>query len=184
MVTSAVLVQYGNSSNITSTGGCTIPNMTNCVAYAWWNFCLFYPQCKGVYGLFLHRSMGRMKWTTSHHEQTLPLLPSPRLFEQESPHCLVTGILFKQLWQKYSMPKLFNVPEIFASHSSVTHSKWRKRVFSALVNAVSIWRHCMLTCDKFNPLAPNDIYTHHTTQLTSRHCILNIYSTNTFTEYF
>ena len=37
-----------------------------------------------------------------------------------------------------------------------------------------------------NLLAPNDIYIYisRTSQLTSRRCILNIYSTNTLTEYF
>jgi len=35
-----------------------------------------------------------------------------------------------------------------------------------------------------NLLKPNDIYICHTTQLTSSHYILNIYSTNTRTEYF
>ena len=35
-----------------------------------------------------------------------------------------------------------------------------------------------------NPLAPNDVYISRTTQLTSRCCILNIYSTNILTEYF
>jgi hypothetical protein len=43
-----------------------------------------------------------------------------------------------------------------------------------------------------NPLAPNNVYTHthiytyicRTAQLTSSHCILNIYSTNILTEYF
>ena len=34
-----------------------------------------------------------------------------------------------------------------------------------------------------NSLAPNDVYTR-TAQLTSRRCILNIYSTNILTEYF
>ena len=38
------------------------------------------------------------------------------------------------------------------------------------------------TC--FNPLTSNDVYIHRTAQLTSRRCILNIYSTNIFTEYF
>ena len=33
-------------------------------------------------------------------------------------------------------------------------------------------------------MAPNDVYISCTTQLTSRRCILNIYSTNTLTEYF
>ena len=35
-----------------------------------------------------------------------------------------------------------------------------------------------------NLLKPNDIYICHTAQLTSRHYILNIYSTNICTEYF
>ena len=35
-----------------------------------------------------------------------------------------------------------------------------------------------------NPLAPNEVYTRRTAQLTSRRCILNIYSTNILTEYF
>ena len=37
---------------------------------------------------------------------------------------------------------------------------------------------------QFNPLAPNDLYISRTAQLTSRRCILNIYSTNILTEYF
>ena len=36
----------------------------------------------------------------------------------------------------------------------------------------------------FNPLAANDVYIRLTTQLTSRRCILYIYSTNILTEYF
>ena len=35
-----------------------------------------------------------------------------------------------------------------------------------------------------NPLKPNDPYTGRTAPLTSRHCILYIYSTNICTEYF
>jgi len=36
----------------------------------------------------------------------------------------------------------------------------------------------------FNPLTPNDLYKCRTAQLTSRRCILYIYSTNIRTEYF
>ena len=36
----------------------------------------------------------------------------------------------------------------------------------------------------FNPLVPNNLYIRHTAQLTSRRCILNIYSTTILTEYF
>ena len=35
-----------------------------------------------------------------------------------------------------------------------------------------------------NPLTPNGLYSGHTAPLTSKRCILNIYSTNTGTEYF
>jgi len=35
-----------------------------------------------------------------------------------------------------------------------------------------------------NPLTPNDHYSGRTTPLTSKHCILYIYSTNIGTEYF
>ena len=35
-----------------------------------------------------------------------------------------------------------------------------------------------------NPLTPNDLYVSHTTPLTSKHCILYIYSTNVGTVYF
>ena len=37
---------------------------------------------------------------------------------------------------------------------------------------------------KFNPLMPNDLYISRTTPLTSKRCILYIYSTNVGTEYF
>ena len=44
--------------------------------------------------------------------------------------------------------------------------------------------NAVLNLDSINPLAPNDVYLSRTAQLTSRRCILNIYSTNILTEYF
>ena len=41
-----------------------------------------------------------------------------------------------------------------------------------------------MNSEKINTLAPNDVYISRTAQLTSRRCILNIYSTNILTEYF
>ena len=35
-----------------------------------------------------------------------------------------------------------------------------------------------------NPLVTNDVYTRRTAQLNSSRCMLNVYSTNTLTEYF
>ena len=40
------------------------------------------------------------------------------------------------------------------------------------------------TCSCFNPLTPNDLYMSRTAPLTSKLCILYIYSTNVGTEYF
>jgi hypothetical protein len=42
----------------------------------------------------------------------------------------------------------------------------------------------MLIQNCINHLAPNDVYIRRTAQLTSRRCILNVYSTNILTEYF
>ena len=44
----------------------------------------------------------------------------------------------------------------------------------------------MQNCDLnfFNPLTPNDLYSGRTALLTSKQCILYIYSTNIGTEYF
>jgi len=44
----------------------------------------------------------------------------------------------------------------------------------------SLEAHCVV----FNPLTPNDDYSGRTAPLTSKRCILCIYSTNTGTEYF
>ena len=44
--------------------------------------------------------------------------------------------------------------------------------------------NCRPNVGSLNPLAPNGVYIRRTAQLTSRRCILNIYSTNILTEYF
>jgi hypothetical protein len=54
---------------------------------------------------------------------------------------------------------------------------WAEAEFYVLIMAMTM----MI---RFNPSAPNDIYICRTTQLTSRRCILNIYSTNILTDYF
>ena len=47
-----------------------------------------------------------------------------------------------------------------------------------------MWRERKSKGDLFNPLTPNDTYSGRTFPLTSKRCILYIYSTNTYTEYF
>ena len=51
-----------------------------------------------------------------------------------------------------------------------------------IFNPLSQLHIMLLSC--FNPLTPNDPYSGRTAPLTSKHCILYIYSTNTGTEYF
>jgi len=43
---------------------------------------------------------------------------------------------------------------------------------------------CVCVCGVLNPLTPNDPYRGRTAPLTSKRCILYIYSTNIVTEYF
>ena len=51
-------------------------------------------------------------------------------------------------------------------------------------NAVSICRTANTQASELNPLTPNDHYRGRTAPLTSKRCILYIYSTNIGTEYF
>ena len=51
------------------------------------------------------------------------------------------------------------------------------------VTSVNLQSHLSNIKNFINPLAPNDIYVCRTAQLTSRRCILNIYSTNMLTEH-
>ena len=48
----------------------------------------------------------------------------------------------------------------------------------------SMYSHSRKQLTYLKPSAPNDVYISRTTQLTTRRCILNIYSTNILTEYF
>jgi hypothetical protein len=72
-------------------------------------------------------------------------------------------------------------------------------MFVCVCVCVCVRAYCVVTCDcphvtnvyyvgtyklRFNPLTPNDPYMGPTAPLTSRRCILYIYSTNTRTEYF
>ena len=58
--------------------------------------------------------------------------------------------------------------------------------FFPLPNLTVIWQRGkhINNDNNINSLTPNNVHISHTTQLTSRRCILNIYSTNILTEYF
>jgi len=71
------------------------------------------------------------------------------------------------------------------SYWSKTHSPdqqichWLIKPTTTPASHFSVWRK-----EFFNPLTPNDHYSGRTAPLTSKRCILYIYSTNTGTEYF
>ena len=60
----------------------------------------------------------------------------------------------------------------------------RKTEHQHLVNVHFMYGATRHRIPVINPLAPNDIYICRTAQLTSRNCILNIYSKYILTEYF
>jgi len=55
-------------------------------------------------------------------------------------------------------------------------------IFDALIPSFGIW--CFIRFSSFNPLTPNDPYSDRTAPLTSKRCILYIFSTNIGTEFF
>jgi len=64
---------------------------------------------------------------------------------------------------------------------SVLFSNSPQSVFSSYLD---IWRINKIFRKAFNPLTPNDLYISRTAPLTSKRCILYIYSTNVCAEYF
>ena len=92
----------------------------------------------------------------------------------------LTEDLLESLWPTYLEP-LFDVS---VSPEEGLHLK---EIFA--VEMLGYFAFWLLTAGKpyrpiINPLTPNDDYSGRTTPLTSKRCILYIYSTNTGTEYF
>jgi len=91
------------------------------------------------------------------------------------------GLSSPRHWMKCSplyVPDISNLIEIWFS----TSTKWH---WSGIGWSSTAIRLCFkLTCNIFNPLTPNDHYSGRTAPLTSKRCILYIYSTNIGTEYF
>ena len=68
--------------------------------------------------------------------------------------------------------------------TSLQPFSWIIKAHNLRGNSGNIWTHCPYTGSCFNLLTPNDDYSGRTALLTSKCCILYIYSTNTGTEYF
>jgi len=70
-------------------------------------------------------------------------------------------------------------------HRPATTTTGTAIILTTYTNAATGTKHYFkLLCTSFNHLTPNGHYMGRTTQLTSRCCILYIYSTNIHTEYF
>jgi hypothetical protein len=102
---------------------------------------------------------------------------------------VVDGVTLGQVFSRvlWILP-IFVIPPMLHTHSVVCHQccimfsswqccwmlryKWKRNLMVANL------------CPVFNPLMPNDHYSCRTAPLTSKRCILYIYSTNISTEYF
>ena len=75
-------------------------------------------------------------------------------------------------------------------HLKLVQCRWILQVSDAIYksinNHVSVFLYTWVreSWIEFNPLTPNDLYMSRTAPLTSKRCILYIYSTNVVTEYF
>ena len=99
--------------------------------------------------------------------------------------CFLQGFLWFSsvaLGGKFWIISLKVQPNIFFCR----HLHWSRN----LVICEVFWWRCYIlhqfwsSCCFFNPLTPNDLYMSRTVPLTSKHCILYIYSRNVGTEYF
>ena len=64
------------------------------------------------------------------------------------------------------------------------HEIWKPQPPGSLRACPGLHRDCFTFIFTCNPLTPNDLYISRTAPLTSKRCILYIYSTNVDTEYF
>ena len=81
-------------------------------------------------------------------------------------------------WNTYQNTKRSEDHIQYVERYSACHIIWY--IVTKLTSNFASVTECML----FNPLTPNDLYISRTTPLTSKRCILYIYSTNVGTEYF
>ena len=111
-----------------------------------------------------------------------PILKSPNLLKAS----LVRYLLFnlnrigdKQHPYLMPLPVFTHLVSPWSSHILTFRS-----MYNLFINFLSHQSTLVSFEICINLLAPNNVYIRHTTQLTSRCCILNIYSTNILTEYF
>ena len=93
--------------------------------------------------------------------------------------------LYCHLWDA----GLYNIFAHFPINGMILEKKVTEHKIRVLRFSTTFIRNISLSKENsaryyLNPLAPNDVYIRRTAQLTSRRCILNIYSTNILTEYF
>ena len=84
----------------------------------------------------------------------------------------------------HSQPS-WNFDVVLTQITAILWLYWRSSLtFCASHMCKACARQSYVQATQFNPLAHNDVYIRRTAQLTSRRCILNIYSTNILIEYF
>ena len=100
----------------------------------------------------------------------------------------VLVVMFQTYWRFQSMGALLFLNQK-ASCSGLGSDTWSTGwgfcgVLRCLCAHIGTQRQIIATITFINPLTPNDLYISRTTPLTSKRCILYIYSTNVGIEYF
>jgi len=129
-------------------------------------------------------------YVLSEHLLWLWSSPSHQKFRNPEGYSKVVGWVDWGIWMVLHMEKrFFSCPEFHTSFVIVKNWVWII-IYALIIHHT--WRRSMLFLfvwiikysPFFNRLTPNDHYRGCTTPLTSKRCILYIYSTNIGTEYF
>ena len=89
-----------------------------------------------------------------------------------------------RMYKMYRSIILCEYTELTKTHKILILDRRTINYNKAQVNTINMTKYKTWDPISINPLVPNDVYIRRTAQLTSRRCILNIYSTNILTEYF
>jgi len=101
------------------------------------------------------------------------------MFNQTDYYWYITIIIIAV---KFSLCGKFSVPRFFSLHFSVINKQQQKKIRTGAMFVIVLLEHFVHGI--LNPLTPNDHCNGRTAPLTSKRCILYIYSTNIGTEYF
>jgi len=105
-----------------------------------------------------------------------------RSLKPQTPH-MFESVFCTMLIKKLSFGSISELLSLIQYTVGICFSKPHILILM-MVCLIPQWENWSNLAKGFNPLTPNDPYNGRTAPLTSKRCILYIYSTNTGTEYF